>query len=140
MRPIPDALPPHRTGRSDDAGAHRWWRANFAGRPGRRAALFRDAPARTTPGLAWPGHRAARGGGMVAKAPAPLAARHLTHAGLFPPHRGGSGVSGTYELERQPWWYGGTGVRGHRLDLGRCRHHGRLSGRPKQRRLSPTCA
>jgi hypothetical protein len=82
MRPIPDACRAHRTGSSDDdAVAHGWWRPiEFRRRPSGPAPLFRDARARTTGSgggsdgpLAWPGHRAARGGnGRKGARPWPL--------------------------------------------------------------------
>jgi len=63
MRPIPDALPPHRTGSSDDAGARMGVVAYEFRRAG--AALFRDARVpgggttrrRSTAPLAWPPRR-----------------------------------------------------------------------------------
>jgi len=137
MRPIPDALPPHRhrTGSSDDAGARMGVVAYEFRRAG--AALFRDARVpgggttrRRSTAPPWPGHRAAasaRGHG-----------RKGARAGLWPidtsrpagepfPPPPGSGAAGrngqcqrhvrarkeALVVRRRQRW-----ARGHRLDTG----------------------
>ena len=142
MRPIPDALPPHRhrTGSSDDAGARMGVVAYEFRRAG--AALFRDARVpgggttrRRSTAPPWPGHRAAasaRGNGRKgARAGLWPIDTSRPAGGPFPPPRGPvrpAGtvrVSGTYELERKPWWSGGGSVgradTDWTLDLGRGR-------------------
>ena len=120
------------------ARAWAWWRTNFAG-PARRCSempacqvgVRRDDDRRPP----WPGHRAAasaRGNGRKgARAGLWPIDTSRPAGGPFPPPRGPvrpAGtvrVSGTYELERKPWWSGGgSGGRADTdwtLDLGRGR-------------------